>query len=339
MSSQQPDIMIIKLYKQYGFTVWLLIAVGLAIVWPQPAASGGFLSADMTTKIGVWGIFLLQGLSLPTDELRAGFSPKRLHVFVLCWNYLFFPLLTALILSFSGGLIGPELRLGFCLLAIMPTTVASAIAFTALAGGNTANAIFSTVYSNVLAIWLVPVIAVAYLATEMATHVAFWPLFAKLGLLILLPLVIGQSVRRVEPVRSAYMAARSRWIGQGIILFIVHAAFAESVRSGALDGLSASAMCSVLAVVALLLLSVSWIAWMTTALLHVDYSQRISAFFCATQKSLASGLPLAASVLAAAGGVINDARLLIPLICYHPLQLMLAGVVSERLRVKVSGKV
>ena len=43
-------------------------------------------------------IFFLQGLWLPTHELAAGYLPKRLHVFVLGWNFVLFPLVTILLL-------------------------------------------------------------------------------------------------------------------------------------------------------------------------------------------------------------------------------------------------
>ena len=151
--------------KRNAFTLWLLIAVGLALMFPVPAASGGILFPEVTTQLGVCAIFFLQGLSLPTNELTAGYRPKRLHAYVLVWNFIGFPAVTCSLLFLTGGVFPVELKQGFGLLAIMPTTVASAIAFTTLAKGNAANAIFSTVYSNILAIWVVPAVCVAYLAS------------------------------------------------------------------------------------------------------------------------------------------------------------------------------
>jgi sodium/bile acid cotransporter 7 len=81
-----------------------------------------------------------------------------------------------------------------------------------------------------------------------------------------------------------------------------------------------------------LMLLTSMLVWASAAWLRVSHSQRVAAFFCASQKSLASGLPLASSVLLAAPGVVDPAAVLIPLICFHPLQLIFAGVLAERLR-------
>jgi len=70
--------------------------------------------------------------------------------------------------------------------------------------------------------------------------------------------------------------------------------------------------------------------WYSAAWLRVSRPQRIAAFFCASHKSLATGLPLASSILVAAPGVLEPATVLIPLLCYHPLQLLLAGWLAER---------
>lgn len=317
--------------KRNAFTLWLLVAVGLALLFPAPAASGGVLFPEVTTQLGVWVIFFLQGLSLPTHELTAGYKPKRLHVYVLTWNFVVFPLVTGLLLLLLGGWLSEDLHLGFGLLAIMPTTVASAIAFTSLAKGNAANAIFSTVYSNVLAIWVVPAICVAYLTSTTDLVIPLVPLFVKLAMLILVPLVVGQMVHRMEPVKAATVASKTKWVSQAIILFIVHAAFADSMQSGLMEQLSFGSLLTVLAVTLVLLLVVSALVWWGSLPLKLAHSQRVAAFFCASQKSLATGLPLATSILAATNGAMDAALLLIPMICYHPMQLLFAGMITEKL--------
>ena len=89
-----------------------------------------------------------------------------------------------------------ELRLGFYLLAILPTTVSSAVLFTALSGGHTSNAIFATIFSNLLSIVLVPTVALAYLAAGTDASVPLAPLLTKLLILVALPLIAGQVIRK-----------------------------------------------------------------------------------------------------------------------------------------------
>ena len=321
-----------QLLRKHAFTLWLLAAVGLAVCFPEPASKGGFLRSEWITQLGVAVIFFLQGLSLPTRSLAAGYKPKRLHVFVLSWNYLWFPVVTGVLLVPMAWLLSPDLCVGFWLLAILPTTVASAIAFTSIADGDTANAIFSTIFSNLLAVLIVPTIAVAYLASETAIEISLAGIFVSLARLLVLPLIVGQVVRQLVRAAAKRMAGVSKLVSSGIIVFIVHAAFAESVSSGFLDGLTLGSIGAVLLGVVLLLLLSSALVWASSVWLRVSHSQRVAAFFCASQKSLASGLPLASSVLLAAPGVVDPAAVLIPLICFHPLQLMFAGVLSERLR-------
>ena len=90
-------------------------------------------------------------------------------------------------------------------------------------------------------------------------------------------------------------------------------------------------LAALLSLTLLLLLLVSASVWASSALLRVERGQRIAAFFCASQKSVATGLPLATSVLAATQGAVDTALLLLPLLCYHPLQLLLAGYLCRRL--------
>ena len=318
-----------KILKKNTFTLWLLGAVILAILYPGPGSKGGFLLPEFTTKLGVWVIFFLQGLGLPTGELATGYRPKRLHAFVLSWNYLLFPLVTGLVLIPLSLILPVELRLGFWLLAIVPTTVSSAVVFSTVSGGNTSNAIFSTVFSNLLSVILVPAVAVAYLAAETEAEIPLELLVTRLFILIILPLIIGQVIRKCLPVQAAAVAKKTKSLGNWIILLIVHCAFAGSVSAGILDGLGgAGAIAAVIGSTVLLLLVVSGLVWWSAALLKPTRGQRITAFFCASQKSLATGLPLATSILASAPGVVDMATLLISLMCYHPAQLILAGILS-----------
>lgn len=319
------------LSRKHAFTLWLFAAVGLAVYCPSPASEGGFLGAEWSTQLGVAVIFFLQGLSLPTRSLATGYQPKRLHVFVLSWNYLWFPVVMGLLLFPLSWLLTPQLCVGFWLLAILPTTVASAIAFTSMSGGDTANAIFSTIFSNLLAVFVVPSIAVAYLACETAIELSLTGIFVSLARLLILPLIVGQVVRQFMRALAGRIAEATKMVSSGIIVFIVHAAFAQSVSSGLLDELSLGLFLGVAIGIVTVLLVTSVLIWWSASWLLSERSQRIAAFFCASQKSLASGLPLASSILLAAPGVVDPAMVLIPLICFHPLQLVFAGLLSARL--------
>jgi sodium/bile acid cotransporter 7 len=316
--------------RKHAFTLWLCAAVALGVLFPEPAGAGGCLQPEWSTKLGVCVIFFMQGLCLPLRSLAAGYQPPRLHVFVLSWNYVWFPLVSGLLILPLSWLVTPELRVGFWLLAILPTTVASAIGFTSISGGAAANAIFATVFSNLLAVLIVPTLGLAFLAREAALELSLGSIFYSLSLILVLPLLLGQVVRHIA---GDYVSGHNQWakvLSSAIIVFLVHAAFAESVRAGFLQTLSLATLFGVLISTVLVLVVVSALVWQSAACLQLSRPQRIAAFFCASHKSLASGLPLATSILVAAPGAVEPATVLIPLLCYHPLQLLLAGGLAER---------
>ncbi|MFP4166533.1 MAG: bile acid:sodium symporter [Opitutales bacterium] len=319
-----------RFFRRYAFTFWLLFAVALGIVFPGPASEGGLLRPEITTKLGVWFIFLLQGLSLSGGALLSGYRPKRLHGFVLTWNYLLFPFVTVLLMLPLAVVLPAMFLPGFWFLSILPTTIASAVTFATLAGGNAPNAIFSTVLSNFIGIFLVPVAATVYLAAEASIEVNAGPLFLQLVLLILVPLVIGQLIRRAMPRKADVFSKKTKIVSRGIIVYIVYAAFSRSMASGFLESLGAGSLLTVLVGTICLLAAVSALVWLSSGVVLPSYEHRITAFFCGSQKSLATGLPLATSILAAIpDGALDPAVLLIPLLCYHGVQLMFAGWLVE----------
>ena len=316
--------------KKHAFILWLLFAVVIAILFPTAGAKGGLFHSELTTQFGVWIIFFFQGLSLPTRELKIGYKPKRLHVFILSWNYVLFPALIVLLLLPLRFVLFPELILGFCLLSILPTTVSSAVVFTTVSGGETSNAIFATIFSNLLSILLVPAVALAFLSAGTESIVPLAPLFTKLLILIALPLIAGQAIRKFLTDRSAWVSKRVKSLGNWIIIFIVHCAFAQSVSTGFFGQLSATSILTVMSSTVVVLLVVSRLVWWSSAFIKPTKEQRITAFFCASQKSLATGLPLITSIMVAAPWLVDGAAVLIPLLCYHPAQLVLAGLISDK---------
>jgi sodium/bile acid cotransporter 7 len=275
--------------------------------------------------LGIAVIFFLQGLSLPTSELSQGFRPKRLHAFIIGWNYLLFPVCTGLLLVLGRFVFDPAFILGFWLLAILPTTVSSAVAFTAVSGGDTSKAIFATVLSNLLAVFVVPTVATTYFSVGSGVSIPLGPLLSKLALLIIAPLLVGQVVRKWLPEKAAAVSKRTKSVGNWIIIFIVHAAFARSVASGFMSEISFYDTVTVVTGTCLLLCVVSAGVWFSSKWIRPSPEERISGFFCASQKSIATGLPMATMIFAAIPESINTAAALIPLMCYHPLQLVLAG--------------
>lgn len=312
--------------RKQGFVICLLAVLVLAFFWPGlvPLEKDGV--AKITTNLAVALVFFLQGLSLATRQMLAGFRPLRLHLFVLGWNFILFPAVAWLLSKPVSSFLGPELSMGLWMLAILPTTIASATALTVASRGAVPQAIFASIFSNLLAIFLVPLLALAYLSGTSGVEVPLVAVFTKLCLIILWPLMLGQFVRRYFYSVSIRICKRLHWLPQAAILYIVYVSFAQTVASDLLK------MCSLRqivvasgAVIILLLLSSYWV-WQSAKWTGLKRSERVTAFFCGSQKSIATGLPLLTTTLAVTS--VDAGLVLMPLLLYHSLQLLLGGVLS-----------
>lgn len=308
------------------FVLSLPMAVAIAWLVPELGASGGWLRTEITTKAGVAIIFLLQGLTLPGAALRKGVSQWRLHLLIQSFTFLFFPVLGIVLDKVAGGFLPADLRLGFLYLCVLPSTVSTSVVLTGLAGGNTVGAIFNAVLSNVLGVFVTPV-WIAWLMKAGGSTQALGPVVAEIVALLLVPLGIGQLLRLRL---AAFADKRKKTLGNiasGIILFIVFAAFCNSVKQRAWSqhgaGVTLLAAAGVILIFALAMGTVELIS----RILKLERPDRIAASFCAPQKTLASGVPMAKIIFGAHPGL---GLILLPILFYHPLQLFVCGVLADR---------
>lgn len=325
-----------RLLASNAFLAGLLAAVLLAFLFPRLGAADGPLRAGLLTNAGIMVIFLLQGLVLRPAELARGAGHFRLHALVQGWIFILAPAVlipAGLLLRAIGH---PDLGAGFLFLALVPTTISSAVAFTSAAGGNVAAALFNTTLANVFGVFWVPAGCLLFFSVAGgATAQLLLPLLAKLTWLILVPLLAGQLLRPLLH-RAAWfprITRRFKVVNHGIILFIVFTSFAQSVLKETWRDVPASALALVLLLSLCAVLLIHAGAWIASGCLLREPADRVTALFCGAQKTLAAGAPMAAAIFSADGGLDGIALgpLLLPLLCYHPLQLLLAALLLPRL--------
>jgi sodium/bile acid cotransporter 7 len=307
-----------------GFLLSMVGVTVLAWLFPGPGASGGWMHPELVTKVGVALIFLLHGLTLSFAALRAGAMNWRLHGFVQTCTYLVFPLLGwGVWLGFSGRL-APELLLGFFFLCALPSTVSSSVAMTATARGNVAGAVFNATLSSLLGILITP-LWMAWVMRSSGTALPMGPVVLDLLRWLVLPLVAGQLLRPWLGHWAARHKPRIGLVDRGTILLLVYTSFCDSfaqhVWSGGAQVLAIGALCAGLFVVVMLLTS-----WAARAL-GFAREDRIAAIFCGSKKTLASGVPMAKVIFGAHPGL---GLILLAIMIYHPLQLIVCGVLAER---------
>jgi sodium/bile acid cotransporter 7 len=308
------------------FVLSLPLTVVLAFLVPEAGASGGWLQSQVTTKVGVALIFLLQCLTLPSAALRKGVSQWRLHLLVQSFTFGLFPLIGNLLDKALGRFLPPDLALGFLYLCVLPSTVSTSVVLTGLAGGNTVGAIFNAVLSNVLGVFITP-LWITWLMEKGGSRQPLGPVILEIVLLLLLPLAVGQLLRLPF---AKFADTRKKPLGNiasGIILFIVFAAFCNSVKSRLWSqhgpGVTLLAAAGVLLVFVIAMAAVEALS----RLLRLDPADRIAASFCAPQKTLASGVPMAKILFGTHPGL---GLILLPILLYHPLQLIVCGILADR---------
>lgn len=306
------------------------IVLAVLTGWLFPVAGGDFLRGPSAIGFGVWLIFFIQGMALPTAELLRGYRPLRLPAFVLGWNFLFYPLWTALLVVSIGRGLPAEIKAGFFLLSVLPTTIASAVSFTALAHGRTAAAVVCTVASNLLAVLVVPLAAFFYGISGEMEFRGLGKVWWEVARLVVIPLLLGQALRWAWAGLVVRLGPSGRWATSLIICFIVHLAFARRDSGAGWEELSGLTMVWVFVLTVAMLVSGHWIVWRSSGWCGFSAADRLAAFFCASQKALASGLPMILSILAVSAQPAQAALVILPLLIFHPLQLLLAALWSAR---------
>jgi sodium/bile acid cotransporter 7 len=307
------------------FTIGLMVMVLLASLLPASGRAAVVLGDVTTVAIGL--LFFLHGAKLSREALLAGLTHWRLHVLVLACTFVMFPVMGLVIEPLALKLLTPELTMGILFLCVLPSTVQSSIAFTALARGNVAAAVCSATASNFLGIFLTPLMVGALVlqgaqASGASNLGQIWKIVEQL----LLPFLAGQLLR---PWIGAFIDRHKpvlRYVDQGSILLVVYMAFSESVSEGLWQHISGVTLL-VLSVLSCVMLAVALgLSVWTSRRLGFSKEDEITIVFCGSKKSLASGVPMAKVLFAPS----TLGMIILPLMLFHQIQLMVCAVLAQR---------
>jgi solute carrier family 10 (sodium/bile acid cotransporter), member 7 len=307
------------------FLLGMCIAVLLAWLLPGPGAKGGSLHPELLNKLGVSLIFFLHGLTLSFAALGAGARNWRLHLLVQACTFLLCPLLGLLLLLVIGPHASVDLRTGLFFLCALPSTVSSSVALTATAKGNVPAAVFNATLSSLLGVLLTPL----WLSLVLGAAGQALPIVSViLDLLkwLVLPLFIGQLLRPLLGAFAMQHKARISVLDRLTILMLVYTSFCDSVKDGVWHAGGSALLISALASVAILSATML-IVWYASRALHFALADRIAALFCGSKKTLASGVPMARLIFGAHPGL---GIILLPIMLYHPIQLVVGGWLAGR---------
>ncbi|EJL94225.1 putative Na+-dependent transporter [Pseudomonas sp. GM102] len=307
------------------FLCGMLIATLLAYVFPTFGAIGGGMHAEYVINVGVFLVFFLHGVNLSSEQIRHGLKNWKLHVMVQAFTFAVFPLIWLLSDKLLGSHIPSLLMLGFLYLCALPSTISSSVALTGSAGGNVPAAILNASLSSVLGIFLTPLL-VSFVLGSGAGGIDLGSTLFDLCAMLLLPLVLGQLLR---PLLGKFFARHKRYTNIAdklVILLLVYSAFCNSMVSGMWQQQGNSVILTALMGSAMLLAIILWMTTRTARALKFSPADEIAAVFCASKKSLAAGAPMAALIFGANPGL---GLILLPIMIYHPLQLIVCSVMAE----------
>jgi solute carrier family 10 (sodium/bile acid cotransporter), member 7 len=300
----------------------LLPAITLAAVVPVQGASAEI--ARDVSNVGIFALFLLNGMRIPRREIAHGLANWRYVLPLTVWVFGVMALLGLAFQWLATGWLPPLVALGFLYLGALPSTVQSATSYTTLAGGNIALAVVGAALLNIIGVVVsAPLFALlgGGAAGEIGSEVII-----RIGLILVLPFAIGQAVQGWTAEWVNARKARIVWLDRFVIGLSVYVAASGAMTQG-LTGMFGTAEWAVLLALAFIFLAAaSWGAWTIGAPLGLPRADRIAFLFGGSQKSIAIGAPLAAILFepAVAGFVIA------PLLVYHLAQLILAAPLASR---------
>lgn len=310
------------------YIIALLGTVALASLLPaQGSVAAGF---EMAANVGIVLLFFLHGAKLSREAIVAGAGHWRLHLAVLAVTFVLFPLLGLAVRAIPG--LPVLIASGMLFLTLLPSTVQSSIAFTSIARGNVAAAVCSASFSNILGLFVTPLLA-GLLMGGAGAHLSLGSI-EKIVAQLLLPFVAGHLLR---PLVAPFIARHKSLVGyvdRGSILLVVYSAFSAAVIEGLWHKLPMDQIGLIL-LLNVVLLGVGLTAtWTLGKALGFSRADQIVLLFCGSKKSLASGVPMAGVLFPpAAVGVV-----ILPLMLFHQIQLMACAVIARQLAGQDPGK-
>ena len=211
-----------------------------------------------------------------------------------------------------------QVQVGWFFLLVLPTTVSSCVVYSKLAGGNGEFALTHSFLSNILAPLLIPFLFAPFISSSVKFA---WSIYPQIFILILLPLLLGIGSRHFSFVWTKEPRKGEDLIPPFCILILSHPAFARVSSSGMFQLGWDELIISLL----VCWIGMSALAWLAGRVFSKDKGIRVSTYFIISQKSLATGIPLAFAITSN----IQDslfASIIVPITAYHLFQLLMGAL-------------
>jgi len=303
------------------FLFSLFGAVILASLWPINTAAAEILALVVNVAIAL--LFFIHGAKISRAAVWAGMSNVRLQSLALVMSFMAFPVIAFTLKALMPALLPQALWWGVIFLSLLPSTVQSSVAFVAIARGDVPAALCAATLSNILGVFFTPLL-VALLMTGGGAHIDG----ARIGQVVvqlLLPFLLGQLLHpKIGPWFKDHMRMLTLY-DRGIIVLAVYSAFTAAMHHHVWENLAPQDLMALLGMLLLLLGGIWATARLLARLAGLQPAQATTLLYCGTQKSLASGIPMANVLFSPA----LTGMIVLPLMLFHQLQLLAASLTAS----------
>lgn len=304
------------------FTLAIVTAVLVASVLPLSGQAA--VAGSVAVKLIIALLFFTYGARLPRELVVENLANWRLHAMITFCTFVLFPLLALGSVVLVPSVLARDLYTGIVFLSVLPSTLQASVVFTSIARGNVAGAICSASLSNLLGVFLTPLL-VALLLGKHAAPINIASIEA-IVVQLLLPFVAGQLARPWLAGWADRNKASLTLMDRGSVVAMVYVAFSAAFLGGLRDQLALGDLAIVIVVDAILLGLVLILTRQLARQLGFSREDEIATVFCGSKKSLIVGLPMANVLFAGhAVGII-----VIPLMVFHQLQLIACAILARR---------
>ncbi len=169
----------------------LIAATLLAIAVPASGEARG--TAQLVSNIAIFVLFLVNGMRIARGEIARGLANWRFFLPLFLWVFGAMPLLGMGLSALAAPVLPPLVALGFLYLGTLPSTVQSATSYTSLAGGNVALSVVGAALINIAGVFITAPLFAGLAGSEVVA--VGNETIIRIGLILILPFVIGQAVQ------------------------------------------------------------------------------------------------------------------------------------------------
>ena len=276
----------------------------------------------MAVKLAIALLFFLYGARLSTQEALRGLTNWRLHALILAFTFVAYPLI-GLLARPTTGFISEDLYQGLLFMTLVPSTVQSSVALTGIARGNVSGAVVAASVSSLVGVVATPLLVMWLMGAGDGVHIDT-TVFTDIALQLLLPFMLGQLAHK--RLGELAKSKTTKIVDRGSIWMVVYSAFSKGVVSGVWSNVTALEIVLLIVFSVVLVFAMLWLTRVVPAALRFPREDVVAVQMCGTQKSLATGLPMATVIFGGAQlGV-----LIIPLMIYHMAQLIICSAYVSR---------